>query len=80
MLHFSNSYQILNNLNKKIALIAFVLMKLDTAKNVVSWTSKIKNCKSVSKKPHFTTHFDIQNVKGSQAQMKSGRQRFYYIF
>ena len=70
----------MNNLNKKIALVAYLLMKLDTAKNVVSWTSKIKNCKSVSKKLHFTTYFGIQNVKGSQTLMKSGRQGFYYIF
>ena len=35
LLHFGNVYQILNNLNKKMNLIAYVNLKLQTANDVV---------------------------------------------
>ena len=51
--------------------IAYVFKKLQTAKNVV---------KSMSKKHRFRTPFYSQDLKGSQALLKSAWQHFHRIF
>ena len=56
---------------KKMALIPSVLLKLETAKNVV---------RKMSKKIRFKTPFDSQHAKGSQTLRNSSAKHFYHIF
>ena len=55
---------------KKMALIPSVLLKLETAKNVV---------RKMSKKPRFKTPFDSQHPKGYQTLLRSAAKHFYRI-
>ena len=54
-----------------MALIPSVLLKLETAKNVV---------RKMSKKIRFKTPFDSQHAKGSQTLRNSSAKHFYHIF
>ena len=71
MLHFWNRYQLLNILEKKMTLIAYIFWKLQTANNLVGPMSKTRR---------FRTPFDRENVKGTQTFVKSAWQRLYHIF
>ena len=54
-----------------MALIPSVLLKLETAKNVV---------RKMSKKIRFKTPFDSQHDKGFQTLRNSSAKHFYHIF
>ena len=56
LLHFWNLHYILNILKKNMTLIAYVFLKLQTARDVASY---------MPKKPSFRTPFDSQYAKGS---------------
>ena len=71
LLHCWNLHSILNILKKNMTLIANVFRKLRTARDVV---------RQMSKKALFRTIFDSQDVKGTQAPVKSAWQHFYHIF
>ena len=59
--HFTNLYQILKILEKKMIVIGSLLRKLQVVKDLV---------RAVSRKQCFRTPFDSQHVKESQAIVK----------
>ena len=62
LFHLWNLHEILNNLKKKIMVIANVFLKLQTVKNFV---------RQLCKKRRFGTRFDSQHVKLSRLPGKS---------
>ena len=50
--------------------IAYIFLKLKTAKEMV---------RKMSKKPRFKTPFDSQHPKGSQTLLRSAAKHFYRI-
>ena len=66
---FLNLDQILNVFRKKMALIYYVLPKLETAKEEASW---------MSKKFRFRTSFNNQHAKRFQSLQKSPAKNFYH--
>ena len=69
--HFSNLYQILIVLKKKMIIIANVFQKLKSARIFL---------RALSKKPRFRTRFEGQHVKASQMLAKSQWERFDHVF
>ena len=56
---------------KKMTLITYVFLKLQTVKDMV---------REMFKPPRFRALFDSQHLKAPQTLMKSAWQHFYYIF
>ena len=71
LLHFWNLHQILNILTKRMIVIAYVLCKLWTVKNVV---------RKKSKEFRLRRPFDSQHAKVSETILKSARQHFSHVF
>ena len=71
LFHFWNLHQILNILKENMFVIANVLAKLETVKNLV---------RALSKKCCFRTRFDNQHVKVSEILGKSWWENFYHVF
>ena len=71
MLHFWSLHQIWNILNGKMTLIVYVLPKLRTAKDVVTWMYKKSRCR---------IPFGKQHGQRSKTVLKSARQHLYHIY
>ena len=71
MLHFWNLHQIWNILNGKMTLIVYVLPKLRTAKDVLTWMYKKSRCR---------IPFGKQHGQRSKTVLKSARQHLYHIY
>ena len=69
--YFCTLHQILNILKKEMIIIATLFSKLQTVKDLF---------RPLSKKHRFTTPFDSQHVKGSQALAKGAWEHFHHIF
>ena len=68
LLHIWNLSQMLNVLEKKMNLIAYIYPKLLTPKDVVTW---------ISKRLRFKTPLESQRVKGSKTLLKFAWKLFY---
>ena len=71
MLHFWSLHQIWNILNGTMTLIVYVLPKLRTAKDVVTWMYKKSRCR---------IPFGKQHGQRSKTVLKSARQHLYHIY
>ena len=70
-MNFWNLYHILKVFKKKIIVIATLLRKLQTVKDLD---------RSFFKKHRFRTPFDSQHVKWSETLIKSASEHFHRIF
>ena len=71
LLDFGKLHQIMNILENKMTLRAYVFPKLKTAKDVV---------RKVSEKPGSRLPFNSQHGKEPQTLLKSARPHFFQIF
>ena len=71
LLYFGNFLHILNIFQKKKIVIAYVLPKLQTVKDLV---------RALSKNQILSNFFESQRVKGSQTLLMSSWENFYHIF
>ena len=69
--NFWNLHQILNILKQKMTFMAYVFLKLQTAKDFV---------RPMSKNYSLRTPFDSKHVKESQTLVRSAWGNFYHIF
>ena len=68
---FWKLHQTLNSLENTMIVIAIVLPKLPTMKNLV---------RPLTKKRRYRTRFHSQHVKASKIHAKSRRERFHHVF